>query len=143
MTDWQRLAAFSHYQTATAVRDALQSGQADEATKGLEELIDALSRADRRALQSHLIRLMAHIIKWKVQPGWRSRSWADTIADAREAIAEIQEDTPSLTDAVIRDMWERALRKAHREARRETGLDIPQTSLTWEDVYDTDYMVEQ
>ena len=77
---------------------------------------------------------MAHIMQWKVQPGWRSRSWADTIADAREAIAEIQEDTPSLTDEVIRDMWERALRKAHREARRETGLDIPQTSLTWAEV---------
>jgi hypothetical protein len=142
MTDWQRLAAFSHYQTATAVRDALQSGQTDEAVRGLEELIDALFRADRRALQSHLIRLMAHIIKWNVQPGWRSRSWTDTIADARETITEIQEDTPSLTDKVIQDMWERALRKAHREARRETGLDIPYTPLTWEDVFDTDYTVE-
>ena len=82
---------------------------------------------------------MAYIITWNVQPGWRSRSWADTIADAREAIAEIQEDTPSLTDKVIRDMWERALLKAHREACRETGLDIPYTSLTWEEVFDTAY----
>ncbi len=34
-----------------------------EAILGLEELIDALSGADQRALEHHLIRLMQHIIK--------------------------------------------------------------------------------
>jgi hypothetical protein len=62
---WQELAATSHYRTAVAVKQALQRGDMHEAILGLEELIDALSRADQRALEHHLIRLMQHIIKWK------------------------------------------------------------------------------
>jgi Domain of unknown function DUF29 len=42
---------------------------------GLEELIDALARADKRALESHLIRVMQHVITWKRQPERRSRTW--------------------------------------------------------------------
>jgi hypothetical protein len=52
MPTWQELAATSHYQTAVAVREALRKGNVQDATQGLEELIDALSRADRRALEA-------------------------------------------------------------------------------------------
>jgi len=38
-----------------------------EAKEGLESLIEAMGRNDRRALKSQLIRLMVHIIKWKCQ----------------------------------------------------------------------------
>jgi hypothetical protein len=142
MTKWLDLATTSHYQTAVAVRDALRSGAVQEATLGIEELIDALSRSDRRALESHLVRLMQHIIKWKSQPANRSRSWQHTIANARDAIAEIQEDTPSLTDDVIRGLWDRALRKAHREAESDMNQAIPLLSLTWDDVFVTAYVIE-
>jgi hypothetical protein len=36
--------------------------------QGLEALIDALARTDRRALRSHLMRLMQPLIKWHHQP---------------------------------------------------------------------------
>jgi len=55
---WQELVQESHYHTAVAIRDALQEGNVDDATAGLTELIDALSRSERRALESHLKRLM-------------------------------------------------------------------------------------
>ncbi|MCP4371207.1 MAG: DUF29 domain-containing protein, partial [Deltaproteobacteria bacterium] len=45
----------------------LQNGNIHEATAGIQELIDALSRSEKRALKSHLIRLMMHIITWKSQ----------------------------------------------------------------------------
>lgn len=60
---WQDLAATSHYQTAVAVKQALQEGNMHAAVLGIEEVIDALSRADQRALERYLIRLMQHIIK--------------------------------------------------------------------------------
>jgi len=135
MTKWQELATASHYRTAAAVREALRSGDVQEATQGIEELIDALSRSERRALESHLIRLMQHVIKWKYQPERRRRSWQNTIANARESIAEIQEDTPSLTNEVIQGIWERALRKAHREAESELDMPIPSMSLEWDEVF--------
>jgi hypothetical protein len=50
------------------------------ATTGLEELIAALSHSDDRAMKSHLIRLMQHIIKWKVQPERRSRDLSSNLA---------------------------------------------------------------
>ncbi len=56
--DWELLALTDHYHTAVAIRDALREGEVEEATQGLEALIDALSRSEERALESHLIRLM-------------------------------------------------------------------------------------
>lgn len=63
---------------------------------GLEELIEALARSERRALRSHLIRLMQHIVKWRVQPERRLWSWVATIRNARRDMIDIQRETPSL-----------------------------------------------
>ncbi len=141
MTKWQELATTSHYRTAAAIREALRSGDVQEAAQGIEELVDALSRSERRALESHLIRLMQHIIKWKYQPERRGRSWQNTIANARESIAELQEDTPSLTNEVIHGIWDRTLRKAHREAESELDLSLPPIPLTWSDVFEAEYTI--
>ena len=72
MPNWQELAATSHYQTAVAVQHAVRTGDTASALEGLEELIDALSRSDRRALESYLMRLMQHIIQWRIQLERRS-----------------------------------------------------------------------
>ena len=66
MPHWAEFAAFSHYRTATASRAALRTGDRHEATVGREELIDAMGKSERRALQSQLERLMQHIITWQV-----------------------------------------------------------------------------
>ncbi|ETX03958.1 DUF29 domain-containing protein [Candidatus Entotheonella palauensis] len=142
--DWEALATTSHYNTAVAIRDALREGNVDDASVGLEELIDALSRSEKRALRSHLVRLMQYIIKWKVQPDRRSPSWMWTIRNARIEIADVQEETPSLTDRVIaEELWERCLRLAHNEAAKDMELTHlqPQT-LTWEEVFDAPYTLD-
>ena len=66
--DWELIAATSHSQTAIAIREKLQQQDYGEAMHGLEELIGALARADKWALESHLIHVMQHVIKWKMQP---------------------------------------------------------------------------
>jgi hypothetical protein len=142
MATWQELATMSHYQTAVAVRDALQCGEKDNAMQGLEELIDALSRADRRALRSHLIRLMQHIIKWHHQPEKRSRSWLATIRNARNEIAELREETPSLTRRVIEEMWDRCLEAAINEAEGDMDMSVPPLTLSWGAVFDTPYTLD-
>ncbi len=142
MTDWSLLAANSHYQTAVAVRDEIASGDYEEARKGIEELIDALSRADRRALQSHLVILMSHIFRWRTQPRKRSRGWSLSIANARDAIEDVREDTPSLTRGAIELIWQRAERKAVRDAEREMGQPPIITSLTWDEVFLDPYEIE-
>jgi len=140
--NWQLLAATSHYQTAVAVGQALEQGDTSQAREGIQELVDALSRAEKRALRSQLIRLMAHIIKWKTQPEKRSRSWRQTIRNARDEIAESQEDTPSLTRDVIEAMWQKCFARAKADAEDEMGQESPVTKLTWKEVFDKEYKVE-
>ena len=107
--------------------------------KGIEELIDALARSDRRALESHLIRLMQHIIKWRVQPERRSPSWAATIRTARRQIARIQRDTPSLNQRVIEAIWDDVLLDAIDEAEGEMNRRVPPLTLTWQEVFEDEY----
>jgi hypothetical protein len=137
--DWEWLAVNSHYQTAIAVRQLLEEGKSMEATVGLNELIEAMARSDRRALKSQLIRLMSHIIKWKFQPDKRSRSWIFTIIDAREEIRDTQSEVPSLNRDYIESIWDKCFQKAVRQAEGEMDMDCDLTSLSWAEVFETEY----
>ncbi len=136
---WETLAASSHYQTAVAIRDELTNGHFSAATAGIEELVEALSRSEQRALKSQLIRLMAHIIKWTCQSERRSRSWAVTIHSARAEILDIQEETPSLNDEAVRRIWAKCFRRAKTEAEEEMGQRCDILELGWDEVFDVEY----
>lgn len=143
MHDWPLLASTNHYDTAVAIRDTLREGDAQSALEGLEELINALSRSDERALKNYLEVLIQHIVKWQHQPERRSLSWVTTIETTRDEIAELREDNPRFTEAFIRSkIWARALRNGHRKAEGEMGKRVPQAELTWEDVFETPYELE-
>ena len=116
MANWHDLATTSHYQTAVAIQHALSVGDTEHARLGLKELIEALSRSDRRALESYLMRLMQHIIKWRMQPERRSPRWAATIRTTRRQIARLQRETPSLNRRFIEGMWNDVLLDALDEA---------------------------
>jgi hypothetical protein len=137
--NWQELAATSPYRTAVAVEQALRQGDVPEATVGIQELIEALARSDKRALRSHLTRLMAHLIKWQTQPERRSRSWRATIRNARREIREIQEETPSLNRAVVEALWESCFAAAKEDAEGDMNQEAAVASLTWEDVFEKEY----
>lgn len=139
MSDWQVLSSQSPYKTATAIKQALEDGRSTEAIAGLEELIDALSRSDKRVLKSQLVRLMTHVIKWYTQPERRSLSWVASINDAREEIQDIQEETPSLSNEVILSLWDKCLAMAKRDAEAEMNKTSAITALSWSAVFEDDY----
>lgn len=140
--NWQELSATSHYKTALTIHDELQSGNYLEADKGIKELINALSRSEKRALKSQLIRLMKHIIKWKTQPTYRSRSWIATICNARVEIKDIQEETPSLNNNIIKDMWDDCLSLAIVEAEDEMRKNVIVSELSWQEVFEHKYLLD-
>ena len=140
--NWQRLSSTSHYQTALAVQNKLRQGHLDEAADGIEELIEALARSEKRALKSQLVCLMVHVLKWNEQPEQRSRSWSASIANAREEIAEIQEETPSLNRAAIKQMWDKCFQAAKRAAEAEMDQKVSVRTLTWKDVLEIPFEVE-
>ncbi|MBP0027347.1 DUF29 domain-containing protein [Roseofilum sp. Guam] len=139
LSDWQQLAIHSHYQTANAILDRLHAGSASEASQGLEALIEAMGRSEKRAIQSQLIRLMSHIIKWNEQPEMRSVSWSITIQSARDEIEDIQEEVPSLNQDFIDSIWEKCFQRAVRYAETEMGVQCEGVSLSWEEVFQTEY----
>ena len=62
-TDWNMMAINSHFQTAEAALAKLEQGQTEEAKAALNALVEAMSRSERQAVKSQLIRLMMHVIK--------------------------------------------------------------------------------
>jgi len=137
--NWQKLSSTSHYKTAMAVKNEIAIGNLPEAFIGIEELIQALSRSEKRALKSQLVRLMLHIIKWQSQPERRSLSWIASIKDAREEITDIQEETPSLNNNVIEELWDKVFIIAKRDAQAEMGKKSAVTALSWQTVFEDDY----
>ena len=140
--NWKELVANSHYQTAVRVQQELTQGHIQESQAGLEELIAALGRAEKRALTSQLTRLMMHIIKWKIQPQRRSRSWIFTISSARVEITEILEYEPHLKSQVS-VLWDKCFKTACRFAQDETGLKPTLQKLSWQEVFEDEYNLEE
>src|SRR5262249_26748374 len=109
-----------------------------------EELIEALSRSEERALESYLIRLMQHLIKWQAQSERRSHSWVATIRETRKQVRRLQQRYPRFTDAYLREqLWADCYDSAINEAEKDLNGPLPTPPLlTWEEVFDQQYTLE-
>ena len=89
--------------------------------RNLIEEIEDMSRRERKALQSNLIVLLLHLLKWQFQAEMRSGSWGGSIVEHRQRIQDDLQDSPSLR-SVLPEIWESAYRKAIARAVAEIGL---------------------
>src|SRR5271163_1137157 len=71
----------------------------------IAEEIESMGRSDRRELRSRLVIMMMHLLKWRHQPGARSRSWAATIDQHRLQIEDLFAESPSLRPMVPAMSW--------------------------------------
>jgi len=88
----------------------------------IAEELEAMSKRERRELVSRLTVLLAHLLKWEFQPTHRSRSWRNTLTVQRGELADLLEDSPSLS-AELEQYIDRAYARARLLAEDETGLD--------------------
>lgn len=84
--------AWAHEQAALA---RARSGNALDWENVAEEL-EGLGKQQRSELRNRYEILLAHLLKWRLQPDRRSRSWRLTIAEQRRRIAEHLAENPSL-----------------------------------------------
>ncbi|AFY69480.1 protein of unknown function DUF29 [Thalassoporum mexicanum PCC 7367] len=138
-SDWRSQAANSLYQTAILVQQLLQQGNYAEAQSGIDALIEAMGRSEKRALRSQLIRLMVHVIKWQCQPGKRSSSWVVSILSARREIVDIQAEVPSLNQSFIESIWDKSFDAALKEAEAEMGFKCQLTKLSGQQIFEDEY----
>jgi hypothetical protein len=89
--------------------------------ENIAEELEGLARSDRREIRSRLTVLLTHLLKCLVQPRKRSSSWLETIAEQRDGITQLIEDSPSLR-AYPGEFLERSYPAARRKAARQTRL---------------------
>ena len=111
--------------------------------ENLIEEIEDMGKSIQRSLKSYLKNLMMHIIKWKIQPSYRSKSWINSIEESRRQIVFIQDEVPSLNANYIQSAWEKSFEIATRQAEKETRLKSTVQQLTWQEVFEEDYIFNE
>ena len=100
----------------------LRAGRVGEADlAAIAEEIESMGKTEKRELISRLTVLLLHLLKWQCQPAGRGNSWRLSIANARDEIADLLADNPSLK-TVIDEVTASAYRYARRRAAIETDL---------------------
>ncbi len=92
----------------------------------LENLIDevaSVGASQKKEIRSRLKVLIAHLLKWRFQPGARSPGWRGTIDDQRSELAELLEGSPSLKHYPA-DYIEKCHLSGRLLAAKETGMDF-------------------
>jgi uncharacterized protein DUF29 len=138
-TDWQELIyTRSEADVLQEIHAAIDRGDYLDGMAGLEEMIHLMSRRDERELESRLAILMAHILKWQTQAP--TRSWRNTINTQRREIARLRRYAPRFTqERIQRDFWEVALADARRHAEDDMNCSPAVDTLTWKEVFETEY----
>jgi hypothetical protein len=101
--------------------------------------LEGLTKRDERALGSQLKRIMAHLLKQRYQPERAARSWEDSIANGREEIADVLEQSPSLRrtlPGLMTKNYPRAVAQAARDTRLPPDSFPDQPPFTLAEVLD-------
>jgi Domain of unknown function DUF29 len=83
--------------------------------------VESVGSSEKREIRDRLTVLIAHLPKWKFQPGGRGSSWIETIFEQRQQITDMITASPSLRK-YQEDQISRAYRAAHLAAAKETGI---------------------
>jgi hypothetical protein len=112
------------YLWTETMAEVLRSGNLAELdVENLAEEVESLGRRDRRELQSRLVVLLHHLLKWQFQPSMQSGSWRGTLAEQRLRIRRLLKDSPSLR-SVLDGSIDECYADAKVQASEETGLAI-------------------
>lgn len=103
--------------------ELMRQGRLSEIDAGnIAEELESMGKSEKRQSIHRLALLLAHLLKWKFQPGLRSQSWKYTIKEQRRQVMALLKDSPSLKNVIIEKFAE-AYEDAVLIAAKETGLD--------------------
>lgn len=97
----------------------------------------------RRELDSRLAVLIAHLLKWQLQPDRAGASWRRTLEEQRRSIRSLLERHPSLsgdTRSRIDDIYARASRSAARDMLLFEDAMPPRCPYTVDQILDPGYV---
>jgi hypothetical protein len=89
----------------------------------IAEEIEDVGKSEQRELESRMAVLVAHLLKWSVQPPRRGSSWVATIKTQRAGIARRLRKTPSLKASLSdADWWADVWDDARTQVAAETQI---------------------
>lgn len=108
----------------------------------LAEEIEAVGRSERREIRSRLEILLVHLLKWQFQPEWRSMSWEASIDEARQRMADVIEDNPSLAAEPAKALANAYRRAMQNRMIRQLELNQLPETCPWpvEDILRADFL---
>jgi hypothetical protein len=86
----------------------------------LEEIED-MGRGEQRAIESNLVVLLTHLLKYRFQPDQRSSSWRGSIVEHRRRLRKLIRESPSLLP-YARDIYPECYGDGREQAAAESGL---------------------
>ncbi|MEG4233553.1 DUF29 domain-containing protein [Microcoleus sp. Pol11C3] len=105
--------------------------------------IEDMGRSERRSLESNLVVILLHLLKWQFQPDQRSGSWKGSIVEHRRRIRKALKDSPSLKP-YLEEVLVECYADAAEQASAETGLPVerfPQLCIyTSVEVLDSEFL---
>ncbi len=94
--------------------------------------IEDVGKSEQRELASHMVVLLAHLLKWAYQPKRRGANWQKTITAQRKEISYSLEESPSLAPKLQEPRWlDMVWARAIALAVNETGLDCFPEECPW------------
>lgn len=102
-------------------------GEADVAA--IADEIESMGKTEKRELVGRLTGLLLHLLKWVHQPERRGAFWRLSIANARDEIADLLDDNPSL-----KPQLGEAVASAYRYARRKAAIETELPESDFPDV---------
>lgn len=101
-----------------AMAELIQQSRLDELDYvHLAEYLADMARRDRREVESRLVVLITHLLKWTFQPKRRSRSWRATV------VAQRRELTKDLRRGVLRNHAEAVLAETYEDAVQQAAAE--------------------
>lgn len=107
----------------TTVEKLRSRDYADVDWDNLIEEIEDVGRNERRSLESNLIVVLLHLLKWQYQPERRSGSWEGSIIEHRRRIKKALKESPSL-QPYFESIFAESYVEAVKQAKAETGLPL-------------------
>ena len=91
----------------------------------LSEFLGSMAKRDRREVNSRLVVLLTHLLKWECQPQNRSGSWQATILEQRRQLRF------DLTSGTLRAHALDTLAEAYVDARKQAAVEtgLPRTTF--------------
>jgi len=144
MTAPQQLYDRDFFEWTQCTAALLRAGRFDQADiEHVAEEIEDMGKRERRELVHRIAILMAHLLKWQVQPERRSRSWELTIRVQRKGIAKLLKGMPSLRPFLeenLEDAYEEALAQALNETGQVESVFPPTCPYTIDVILDPEFL---